>query len=101
MKLVKLYDPIEKKPPKDWRKLPKLPNPFPTDIVKLVEIAAQYAGLATVVYKTIKLYFDYQNAKYIKINKGDVELTLPPNADRSLPSETDGQKTDKKKGTQK
>ena len=74
MKLVKLYDPIEKKPPKDWRKLPKLPNPFPTDIVKLVEIAAQYAGLATVVYKTIKLYFDYQNAKYIKIKKGDVEF---------------------------
>jgi hypothetical protein len=59
------------------RRIKKLPNPFPPeDIVALVKIVLSTAGLASVAYKTVKLWFDSQNAKSIRIKKGDVEIEL-------------------------
>jgi hypothetical protein len=60
----------------DQRRIKKLPNPLPTDIVTLVTLACSTAGLAGWVYKTIKLWFDAKNAQRIRIRKGDVELEI-------------------------
>jgi len=54
----------------------RIPNPWPSDIVRLIEVACHRAGLATIVYKTIKLWFDARNAKRIRIKNGDVEVEI-------------------------
>ena len=53
-----------------------MPNPFPEDIYSLVAVAVTVPGLATMIYKTIKLWVDYQNAKKIKIKKGNMEVEI-------------------------
>lgn len=131
MKWIKTYGPAEKKPPRDFSKIPKLPNPWPPeDIETLITIAATTTGLASVAYKLIKLWVDDRGARGIKIKKGDVELelrgsstkeiekvfshfrkltrgkqgdvetTLPPNVDRSLPKQlkAENSKMNKRRG---
>lgn len=69
-------DELHDKRPSSREKIPLMPNPFPEDIYSLVAVAAAVPGLATMIYKTIKLWVDYQNAKKIKIKKGDIEVEI-------------------------
>lgn len=58
-------------------KIRLMPNPFPPDnIESLLEIACSTAGLAGIVYKTIKLWLNYRKAKKIVIKKGEWELEI-------------------------
>lgn len=63
--------------PTSYKRLPRLPNPWPpSDIIALVKVACSTAGLAGVAYKLIKLWFDSRNAKRIRIKSGDYELEI-------------------------
>lgn len=68
---------VEDFEPSSYRRLPRLPNPWPPDdIIALVKLVCSTAGLAGVAYKLIKLWFESRNAKRIRIKRGDYELEI-------------------------
>ncbi len=59
------------------KKAPMLPNPFPPDdIYSLIGTASTIGGLATIVYKIIKLWIDDRKARKITIKKGEIEIEI-------------------------
>lgn len=78
MKYAIVYggDELDDKRPGSRKKIPLMPNPFPNDIYSLITVSVTVPGLATMIYKTIKLWVDYQNAKKIKIKKGEIEVEI-------------------------
>src|ERR1041384_8181578 len=68
---------IEIEESNDRRKSRRLmPNPFPDDIYALVTATVTIPGVAFSLYRLIKLWIEYQNAKHIKIKKGDIEVEI-------------------------
>lgn len=75
--ITRVWGSTEDFEPASYKRLPRLPNPWPpSDIIALVKIACSTAGLAGVAYKLIKLWFDSRNAKKIRIKSGDYELEI-------------------------
>lgn len=58
------------------KRVPLLPNPSPQDIFSLVAVVVSMPGLAFSLYRAIKLWIEYQNAKQIRIKKGEFEVEI-------------------------
>lgn len=53
-----------------------LPNPIPVDIYEVIRAAAMTSGLATMIYKLIRLWIEDRKARKILIKKGDLQLEI-------------------------
>lgn len=77
VKTIKVYGPVERTLPRDYRRIRVLPNPWPPhDIEQLVKITVLTAGLAPVAYKLIALWIEDRKARRIKIKHGEHEIEI-------------------------
>lgn len=62
----------------DWRKVPRMPNPMPDNIVSLLKLAGEATWLtvplAPFIYLLIKSWFAGRNSRKLKMKKGDTEV---------------------------
>ncbi|HEX8500790.1 MAG TPA: hypothetical protein VF659_09375 [Pyrinomonadaceae bacterium] len=62
--------------PVGHRRIPCLPNPFPTDIQSLIETAILVSGLAPFAFKVIALWVEDRKARKVRVVIGEHEIRI-------------------------